>query len=177
MTIFAQWKKSKSHPATAPPRIITCKDNKMISINLPHSDIKIGGTREKPMVLDILRHRYVALTPEEWVRQNFVHYLISELHYPSGLLANEVSMVVGTKRLRADSVLYDRNMHPRMIIEYKAPSVKITPKVLEQVATYNLLLHVDYLVMSNGLTHYCCKMDYESKKYVFLSEIPAYENL
>ncbi len=149
----------------------------MISINLPHSDIKIGGTREKPMVLDILRHRYVALTPEEWVRQNFVHYLISELHYPSGLLANEVSLPVGTKRLRADSVLYDRDMHPRMIIEYKAPSVKITPKVLEQVTTYNLLLHVDYLVMSNGLTHYCCKMDYESKKYVFLPEIPVYENL
>ena len=149
----------------------------MISINLPHSNIKIGGTREKPTVQDILRHRYVTLTPEEWVRQNFVHYLISELHYPSGLLANEVSLPVGTKRLRADSVLYDRNMHPRMIIEYKAPSVKITPKVLEQVATYNLLLHVDYLVMSNGLTHYCCKMDYKSKKYVFLSGIPAYENL
>ena len=92
-------------------------------------------------------------------------------------MANEVSLPVGTKRLRADSVLYDRDMHPRMIIEYKAPSVKITPKVLEQVATYNLLLHVDYLVMSNGLTHYCCQMDYESKKYVFLPEIPAYENL
>ena len=100
----------------APPRIITCKDNKMISINLPHSNIKIGGTRKKPTVLDILRHRYVTLTPEEWVRQNFVHYLISELHYPLGLLANEVSLPVGTKRLRADSVLYDRDMHPRMII-------------------------------------------------------------
>lgn len=124
------------------------------------------------MILDILRHRYVALTPEEWVRQNFVHYLISELHYPSGLLANEVSLPVGTKRLRADSVLYDRDMHPRMIIEYKAPSVKITPKVLEQVATYNLLLHVDYLVMSNGLTHYCCKMDYKSKNMYFYLGFP-----
>ena len=149
----------------------------MIPINLPCRDIKIGGTREKPLVLDILRHRYVALTPEEWVRQNFVHYLISDLHYPSGLLANEVSLQVGSKRLRADSVLYDRNMHPRMIIEYKAPSVQITQKVLEQVATYNLLLHVDYLVMSNGLTHYCCKMDYEGKKYIFLPHIPPYENL
>ncbi len=149
----------------------------MIPINLTCRDIKIGGTREKPLVLDILRHRYVALTPEEWVRQNFVHYLISDLHYPSGLLANEVSLNVGSKRLRADSVLYDRDMHPRMIIEYKAPSVQITQKVLEQVATYNLLLHVDYLVMSNGLTHYCCKMDYEGKKYIFLPHIPPYENL
>lgn len=149
----------------------------MIPINLPPCDIKISGTKEKPVVLDILRRRFVALTPEEWVRQNFIHFLIEHLHYPQGLLANEVSLQAGQKKLRADSVLYDRSLHPRMIIEYKAPTIPITQKVFQQIAAYNFLLHVDYLVMSNGMAHYCCKMDYESKKCVFLKEIPLYENL
>ena len=129
------------------------------------------------MVLDVLRRRFVALTPEEWVRQNFIHYLIEKLHYPKGLLANEVSLKVGQKKLRADSVLYDRQLHPRMIMEYKAPNVPISRKVFEQISAYNLLLRVDYLVVTNGLSHYCCRMDYTSKKFVFLEHIPEYENL
>lgn len=149
----------------------------MIPINLPPCDIKLGGSEEKPLVLDVLRRRFVALTPEEWVRQNFIHYLIDRLHYPKGLLANEVSLKIGQKKLRADSVLYDRQLRPRMIMEYKAPTVPISQKVLEQVSTYNLLLHVDYLVITNGIDHYCCKMDYESKKFIFLRQIPEYENL
>ena len=83
----------------------------------------------------------------------------------------------GTKELRADSVLYDRQMQPRMIIEYKAPHIEITQKVFDQIAAYNLLLHVDYLVVSNGLQHYCCRMDYENHKYEFLREIPDYDEI
>ena len=149
----------------------------MIPINLPPSNIKLGGSKERPLVLDVLRRRFVALTPEEWVRQNFIHYLIEKLHYPKGLLANEVSLKVGQKKLRADSVLYDRQLHPRMIMEYKAPNVPISRKVFEQISAYNLLLRVDYLVVTNGLSHYCCRMDYTSKKFVFLEHIPEYENL
>ena len=81
--------------------------------------------------------------------------------------------MIGNKKLRADSVLYDRQLHPRMIIEYKAPSIEITQKVFDQIAAYNLLLHVDYLVMSNGFQHYCCRMDYASRGYVFIHDIPS----
>ena len=131
----------------------------MIPLNLPSFDIKLQGTREHPRVLDVLRRRYVALTPEEWVRQSFIHYLIEHLGYPQTLLANEVPLRVGDKQLRADSVLYDRHLRPKMIIEYKAPTIPITQRVFEQIAAYNILLHVDYLIVSNGLNHYCCKVN------------------
>ena len=97
--------------------------------------------------------------------------------YPAGLLANEIQLKSGDKVLRADSVLYSRDLRPRMIIEYKAPHIPITQKVFDQISVYNLLLHVDFLVVSNGLEHYICKMDYEGKKYVFLEDIPEYSDL
>jgi hypothetical protein len=149
----------------------------MIPLNLPPFDIKLQGSREHPRIFDILRRRYVALTPEERVRQSFIHYLIEHLGYPATLLANEISLQVGQKQLRADSVLYDTQLHPRMIIEYKAPHINITQKVFEQISVYNLLLHADYLIVSNGLQHFCCKMDYNGKKYLFLDHIPRYEEL
>ncbi len=149
----------------------------MIPLNLPPFDIKLQGTAEHPRIFDILRRRYVALTPEEWVRQSFVHYLTDHLGYPSTMLANEVQLQVGDKVLRADSVLYDRQLRPRVIVEYKAPTVPITEKVFEQIAIYNMLLHADYLMVSNGLKHYCCKMLYEKKKYLYLDHIPRYEEI
>lgn len=149
----------------------------MIPLNLPPFDIKLQGSREHPRIFDMLRRRYVALTPEEWVRQSFVHYLVEHLGYPAALLANEVSLQVGQKQLRADSVLYDRQLQPRMIIEYKAPNVVLTQKVFDQIMVYNLLLHVDYLMVSNGLQHYCFKIDYEGKKTLSLDHIPTYEEI
>ena len=153
------------------------KITKMIRLNLPSFAIKLSGTQEHPRIFDILRHRHVALTPEEWVRQHFVHYLIEHKGYPAALMANEISLAIGNKKLRADSVLYDRRLQPRMIMEYKAPTISITQKVFEQIAAYNLLLHVDYLVMSNGLQHYCCRMDYENRRYEFLKDIPDYKDI
>lgn len=144
-------------------------------LNLPSFDVKLSGTREHPTILDILRRRYVALTPEEWVRQHFVHYLIEHKGYPPTLLANEVPLKVGDKQLRADTVLYDRELHPRMIIEYKAPTIPLSQKVFDQISVYNMLLHVDYLIVSNGMESYCCKMDYINQKYLFLEAIPDYE--
>ena len=149
----------------------------MIRLNLPSFEIKLSGTKEQPRIFDILRHRYVALTPEEWVRQHFVHYLIEHKGYPAALMANEMSLCIGNKKLRADSVLYNRHLQPRMIMEYKAPTVEITQKVFEQIAAYNLLLHVDYLVVSNGLQHYCCRIDYDKRTYDFLQDIPTYESI
>lgn len=149
----------------------------MIQLNLPDYPIRLSGTQEHPSIFDILRRKYVALTPEEWVRQHFIHFLINQKNYPVTLLANEIKLQVGNKTLRADSVLYDRELRPRMIVEYKASHIPITQKVFDQISAYNMLLHVDYLVVSNGLQHYCCKMDYDNQKYLFLEDIPDYQNI
>lgn len=149
----------------------------MTRLNLPPFEIKLRGTKTQPQIFDILRKKYIALTPEEWVRQHFVHFLVEHKGYPAALMANEIQLKVGEKTLRADSVLYSRDLKPRMIIEYKAPHIPITQKVFDQISIYNMLLHVDYLVVSNGLQHYICKMDYNDKKYLFLEDIPDYEEL
>ena len=147
----------------------------MTTLNLPAYDVRLRGTREKPEIFDFLRRRFVALTPEEWVRQHFTHFLVEHKGYPQALLGNEIELKTGGKRLRCDSILYNKDMSPRMILEYKAPSVALTQKVFNQISTYNFLLHVDYLIVSNGLQHYCCRMDYERCEYDFLPEIPDYE--
>ena len=149
----------------------------MTRLNLPPFEIKLRGTKAQPQIFDILRKKYIALTPEEWVRQHFVHFLVEHKGYPAALMANEIQLKVGEKTLRADSVLYSRDLKPRMIIEYKAPHIPITQKVFDQISIYNMRLHVDYLVVSNGLQHYICKMDYNDKKYLFLEDIPDYKEL
>ena len=149
----------------------------MTSLNLPPYDIKLGGTRQRPQIFDFLRRRFVALTPEEWVRQHFTHWLVGHKGYPQALLGNEIELTVGEKKLRCDSILYNKELQPRMILEYKAPSIALTQKVFNQISTYNLLLHVDYLVVSNGLQHYCCRMDYEQHTYHFLETVPTYSEL
>lgn len=149
----------------------------MLKLNIPPFQMKLSGTQERPKILDILRRKFVALTPEEWVRQHFIHFLIEHKGYPSALMANEVALSCGNKQLRADTVLYDRDLNARMIIEYKAPTIKITKRVFEQVTSYNFLLHVDYLIVSNGLTHYCCKMNYKNNSYTLLTSIPDYKDI
>ena len=149
----------------------------MVQLNIPPYQIRVKETGGRKQVFDILRRKYVALTPEEWVRQHFIHYLIEHKNYPASLLANEVPLQIGEKRMRADSVLYDNQLHPRIIIEYKAPNITLTQKVFDQITVYNLLLHVDYLIVSNGMTTYICKMDYEKQTYKFLETIPNYENI
>ena len=149
----------------------------MNRINLPPYAIKLRNDGDKRLIFDFLRRRYVALTPEEWVRQHFVHFLIDHKGYPQGLLANEVELRVGEKRLRCDTVLYSRELKPQMIIEYKAADIELTQRVFDQITVYNMLLHVDYLIVSNGRQHYCCQMDYEQGSYRFLRDIPDYATL
>lgn len=129
------------------------------------------------MVFDVLRRRYVTLTPEEWVRQHVVNYMVNYLGYPKALMANEMELRVGEKRLRCDSVLFDVNKKPRMIMEYKAPEVMLTQKVLNQIAAYNVLLGVEYLLMSNGLQHVVLHYNAETRSWELLKEIPQYLNL
>lgn len=131
----------------------------------------------KPYIFDTLRSKWLVLTPEEWVRQHFTAMLTDELGYQASLMANEVGITLNGTSRRCDTVVYDHQLRPWMIVEYKAPSVKITQKVFDQIVRYNMVLHVPYLTVSNGLMHYCCHIDYDKCTYEFLTDIPAYENV
>ena len=146
----------------------------MLSLNLPVYDTKITSRNGKNVIFDVIRKRYVALTPEEWVRQHYVHFLIAHKGYPVSLMANEVLLNLNGTKKRCDTVLYRRNLTARMIVEYKAPHIEITQAVFDQITRYNMVLKVDYLIVSNGMQHYCCKMDYEKQSYTFLEDIPDY---
>lgn len=146
-------------------------------LNLPSFEAKVIRKDGRPAIFDFIRRRYVPLTPEEWVRQHFVHFLIEHKGYPRALMANEVQLKLNHTQKRCDTVLYRRDLTAQMIVEYKAPDVEITQAVFDQIGRYNLVLHVDYLVVSNGLQHYCCRMDYVQNRYQFLPDIPLYEKL
>lgn len=149
----------------------------MFALNLPYANIKIVVRNEKQMVFDFLRKRFVALTPEEWVRQQFTHFLVEHKGYPAMFIGNEITLSVGRLSRRCDSVVFNKSAEPVMIIEYKAPTVKITQKVFEQICSYNIALHAPYLTVSNGLQSYCCRIDKEANTYEFLKDIPAYGEL
>ncbi len=149
----------------------------MLSLNLPAFDAKIIVKNGKNVIFDSIRRRYVALTPEEWVRQHFVNFLIAHKGYPRELMANEVPITLNGTRKRCDTVLYKRDLSARMIIEYKAPDVEITQAVFNQIMRYNMVLRVEYLVISNGIQHFCCQMDYANNRYNFLQDIPDYHQI
>ena len=146
----------------------------MLELNLPHFEKKITTKGDKLFILDIIRRQHVALTPEEWVRQHFVHFLINHKGYPQSLMANEVQLKLNGMSRRCDTLVYDRSLTPRVIVEYKAPSVNITQKVFDQICRYNMVLQVDFLIVTNGITHYCCQLDYSTRSYRFLHDIPEY---
>jgi len=151
----------------------------MIPLNLPPFEIKLrlrpDGKRE---IFDFLRRRYVLLTPEEWVRQHFTHFLVDHLCYPAALLANEVSLSLNGITRRCDSVLYRREGGlPRLICEYKAPEVSITQRVFDQIYSYNSVLRTDYLMVSNGSQHYALFIDYAKQSVHFLPDLPYFHEL
>ncbi|MDR1881929.1 MAG: type I restriction enzyme HsdR N-terminal domain-containing protein [Prevotella sp.] len=149
----------------------------MLDLNLPPFEINIKKTDGKLTVFDRLRRKFVALTPEEWVRQRFVNYLITEKGYPQALMANEVQISLNSRKRRCDSIVYDKTLLPLVIVEYKSPDVEITQAVFDQIARYNIVLKVKYLFVSNGLSHYCCLMDYEAQTFCYLAAIPMYNDL
>ncbi len=149
----------------------------MLELNLPSFDINVKKIGGKISILDPLRRKFVALTPEEWVRQHFVNFLLREKGYPAALIANEIQIDLNKMKKRCDSVVYNRDLSPLMIIEYKAPDVDITQQVFDQIVRYNIVLKVKYLIVSNGLNHYCCIMDYDKQSFNYLSDIPNYTDL
>lgn len=149
----------------------------MLPLNLPFYPAKIQKRNGKNVIFDPIRKKYVALTPEEWVRQHFVHFLTKTKGYPEGLLANEIQLDLNGSKKRCDTVLFNKDLSAKMIIEYKAPNIEITQAVFDQITRYNMVLKVEYLIVSNGLKHYGCRIDYQHMKYTFLPDIPAYTEL
>ncbi len=148
-----------------------------MTLNFPAYSFKIKNENGRKMIFDRLRRKYVALQPEEWVRQNMTEFLVREKKYPATLLGNEISLTCNGLQKRCDTVVYGTRGEPLMIVEYKAPSVEITQKTFDQIAIYNTQLQVRYLLISNGLQHFCCKVDLTTNKLHFLMEIPFYEEL
>ena len=147
------------------------------NLNLPSFEPKISERDGKIVTWDPVRKLWVAFTPEENVRQSFVSYLVCHKGYPISHIANEQTIGLNGMSRRCDSVIYDKAGHPKVIVEYKAPTVTISQKVFDQISRYNLVLHVDYLIVSNGLKHYCVKMEYPTGKYTFPQDIPGYSDL
>jgi len=146
-----------------------------MELNLPVAELRIEKQGGKAYVFDCLRKQFVRLTPEEYVRQQFISFLTECKGYPAGRLANEIEIVLGNLRKRCDTVLYDNYLHPLMIIEYKAPYVAINQKTFDQIVRYNFALQVPWLIVSNGIQHFCCRLETEKKTYAFVNEIPEYK--
>jgi len=143
---------------------------------LPTYKFRIKSNENKLVIFDIIRKKYVVLTPEEWVRQHIVHYLIEEKKYPISLIAVEKKLTINNLTKRTDILVFNNKGLHEIIVECKAPKVKINQSSFDQIARYNLKLNANYLIVSNGLDHFFCSMDVKNECYIFLENIPTYTN-
>lgn len=146
-------------------------------LNFPTYNFRMKESEGKFLIFDIVRKKFIVLQPEEWVRQHILHFLIEEKNYPIQLLRVEVAVNTKLLKQRSDIIAYDRNGKALLIVECKAHNIKITQNAFDQIARYNMKLRVPYLLVTNGLKHYCCIMDYEKESYTFLQEIPNYKDI
>lgn len=146
----------------------------LLNLNLPGYEFKIREANENRQIYDVVRKKYVMLTPEEWVRQNFIAYLSSEKKYPLSLMAVEKKLMVNKMPQRFDLLVFDRKGKPLLVAEFKAPSVRITQEAFSQVVRYNSQLRVPLVLVSNGLTHFICQIEYASGTVVYLNQIPEF---
>ncbi|MCT4699541.1 type I restriction enzyme HsdR N-terminal domain-containing protein [Tenacibaculum haliotis] len=147
----------------------------MQKLNLPNYTFKLKSNENKTLIFDKWRKKYLVLTPEEWVRQHFVQFLIDEKKYPVSLIALEKQLTINNLKKRTDIVIFSSDGTPNIIVECKAPKIKIAQDTFDQIARYNLKLDANYLVVTNGLQHYFCKLDKENETYIFLEDIPDYK--
>jgi len=147
----------------------------MERLNLPTYDFKLKNSQNKTLIFDKLRKKYVVLTPEEWVRQHFVHFLIDKKNYPETLIAIEKQLTINNLKKRTDILIFNTNGNPEIIIECKAPSVRISQETFDQIARYNIKLNAKFLIVTNGITHFYCQMDFNNKTYIFLKDFPSYK--
>jgi type I site-specific restriction endonuclease len=147
----------------------------MQKLNLPNYKFRFKSNENKTLIFDNLRKKYMVLTPEDWVRQHFVQFLIEEKKYPISLIALEKQLTLNNRKKRTDILVFNKEGSPDIIVECKAPKIKITQATFDQIARYNLKLKANFLVVTNGLDHFYCKMDFEKETYIFLKEIPDYK--
>lgn len=146
----------------------------MTELNLPKYNFKIRSQDGKKQIFDEVRKKYVALTPEEWVRQHFIQFLVNEKKYPASRMAIEYALQYNSLSRRGDIVIFSKEALPYLIVECKAPTVQLSQETFDQAARYNFNLKVNYLVITNGLRHLCCEMDYADNSYRFLPDIPVH---
>ncbi len=149
----------------------------MIALNLPAFDYVLKKESGKVFILDILRKKYLVLTPEEWVRQHFIHYLINELTYPKSLIKVEGGLNFNQLQKRSDIVVFDREGNPWMLVECKAPDQKLGQQTLNQAGVYNHTLQAKYLVVTNGMKHLCCEINWSDRTTSLMETLPAYPHL
>lgn len=149
----------------------------MEKLNLPTFNYKLQTEDKKTKIFDALRKKYLVLTPEEWVRQHIIHFLIHHKGYPQGLIALEKGLKLNQLNKRTDILVYSKSGKPILMVECKSAKVKITQAVFDQIASYNLHYKLPYLLVSNGLEHYCAKINFKKSNFNFLNELPAYEDL
>ena len=146
----------------------------MTPLNLPKYNFKLKEESNKVFIFDFIRKKYLQLTPEEWVRQNFIQYLIEVKGYPKSMFSIEKGITVSNTQKRVDIAIFNKDRGIEVLVECKAPEVKITQKAFDQIARYNLTLNAKYLVVTNGLNHFYALIDHENKKYIFLKDLPTY---
>jgi len=146
----------------------------MQNLAFPAYNFRIKNNENKTAIFDIIRKKFIILTPEEWVRQHVIHFLIEEKKHPKSLINVEKELTVNGTKKRYDIVTYRPDGSIYLMVECKAPKVKITQQVFDQIARYNLALNASLLMVTNGLNHYYCTIDYDTESYHFLKELPNY---
>ena len=149
----------------------------MQKLNFPKYNFRFKSNENKTLIFDIIRKKFVILTPEEWVRQHTLHFLITEKKYPVSYINVEKQLLLNDTVKRYDIVIFKNDGDVEIIIECKAPSIPINQVTFDQIARYNLALNSNLLMVTNGLTHYFCKMDIKNKRYLFLRDLPKYNQL
>jgi len=144
----------------------------MVKLNFPEYSFRFKSNENKTLIFDEIRKKFVVLTPEEWVRQHTVHYLLSEKKYPKSYINVEKQLKLNDTIKRYDAVVFNSDGSIFLIVECKAPQIPITQMTFDQIARYNLVLNAEYLMVTNGLEHYYCKMDVENSRYEFLINLP-----
>ena len=147
----------------------------MDEINLPAFPFRYKDIGQRKYIFDSFRKKYVLLTAEENVRQHFAHFLINKFNYPAGRIGIEVSLKYGSVERRCDIVVYNKNRRPALIVEFKAASVDITEAVFDQIVRYHMVLKSPFIAVTNGIRHFCCKLNDENARWDFLSSFPFYE--
>lgn len=146
----------------------------MHKLNFPSYRFRFKNSENKVLIFDIIRKKFVVLQPEEWVRQNCIHFLIEDKNYPKSLINVEKELKINDLKKRYDVIVFKPNGDIQLVVECKAPTIAINQKVFDQIARYNLVLNSDYLMVTNGLNHYYCEIDFNNERYQFLRDIPSY---